>query len=142
VEKSGKILPQPVVVGGNVSLIANCHDMTPIPVPGAWHDLPVTPTVVRWSLVNTEGMTIIPWSVSANFSGTLLPATDYDYVYAPGTTENKIYPNSRHPGLYRFLLSKSFDTTKLSNGEYIIVVEVNDIRNNVASAKQKVVFSN
>jgi hypothetical protein len=126
VERAGVELG-PNELDGIVALIAEAHDVTPIAAPPPWNGLPVTPALVRWRLVRAA-QEVVPWKVVADFRTTLLAASRFASVYAPGTTQN--HPNKA--GLYRFLLARAFDTRLHPNGEYRLDVEAADIRGNAS----------
>jgi hypothetical protein len=122
---------------GAVDLVAEAHDVPPIPAPAPWHGFPVTPALVRWRLVRF-GQEVVPWRVVADFRRTLVPASRYDDVYAPGTRQN--HPNE--PGLYRFRLARGFDTTRHPDGNYRLDVEAADIRGNASRGHLTLTIAN
>ncbi len=115
-------------VHGAVDVIAEAHDTPPIAVPPPWHDLPVTPARLRWRVLRgTEVMR--PWHTPIDFRGTLLPQSDYDRIYAPGTRQN----HAGTPGLYRFYLAHSWSTTLLADGAYKLQVQATDLAGNTGT---------
>src|SRR5262249_32953931 len=106
---------------GVVDLIAEAHDVTPIPPLAPYTQLPVTPALVRCRLV-AHAAEVVPWRTTADFR-TKLPANSlYHTIYAPGTTQN----DPPTPGRYRFQLAAAFDTGKHPDGAYRLDVEVAD----------------
>jgi hypothetical protein len=114
-------------LAGVVDLVADAHDVTPIPPLAPYADMPVTPAVVSWRLV-AHATEVVPWQTVADFRGDLPANSLYGTVYAPGTTQN-------HPpqaGLYRFQLAADFNTGLHPDGSYRLDVEVTDIRGNLS----------
>lgn len=107
-------------------LVAEVQDETPIAIPRPWHDLPVTPALVRWRLVTASGRVVIAWKTAADFRETIPPASEYDRVWAPGTTQNHV----RLPGRYRVFLARGLE---LPSGRYLVEVAVRDTRGNRSS---------
>jgi len=128
---------------GKVDLVVEAFDHPPISAPPPWHDIPVTPALVRWRLVR-EGNAVVPWRVAADFRTSFAPAvvansdTHFGDVYAPGTRQN--HPNE--PGLFRFWLARGFDTSPHADGDYRLDVEVADVRGNGARGHLVVGFVN
>jgi len=123
-ERQGHRL-DPNALTGIVDLIAEAHDVTPIPPLVPYTHMPVTPALVRWRLV-AHATEVVPWRTIADFRNALPDNSLYDTIYAHGTTQN-------HPptaGLYRFRLAAAFDTTHHPDGSYRLDVEVADIRGN------------
>jgi hypothetical protein len=58
-----------------------------------------------------------------------MPASLYNWIYAPGTYQNK--PN--RPGKYLFFVAHDLDTTTLANGRYTVQVLASDTRWNLGS---------
>ena len=65
-----------------------------------------------------------------DFRTFLLPFTLFDFVYAPGTYQNR--PN--RPGRYEYYLAHELDTGMLPNGSYVLQVEALDEQENVGQA--------
>ena len=124
VESGGRAVDAATVVGV-VDLIAEAHDVTPIPPLAPYTDMPVTPAWVAWRLV-AHATEIVPWRTVADSRTALPPNSTYAEVYAAGTTQN--HPPT--PGLYRFQLAAQFDSTAHPDGSYRLDVEVADIRGN------------
>ena len=92
--------------------------------PAPWNRARLVPSLVRWRLVPDDGDPPTPWRTAADFRFSLLPASRYASIYAPGTYQNK--PN--RPGDYRFWLAQSLDTTSLPNGVYWVDVQASNVR--------------
>jgi hypothetical protein len=122
---------------GVVALIAEAHDVTPVPPPAPYTNMPVTPALVRWRLVS-HAVEVVPWRTTADFRSTLPPNSRYHAVYAPGTTQN-------HPpaaGRYRFQLAAAFDTRTHPDGSYRLDVEVSDTRGNASRGHLTLTITN
>jgi hypothetical protein len=126
----------PLGLCGRVQIAVDAFDRQPVPVPGSFHDLPVAPALVQWSVSRLNGKVVIPLRTAADFRQTLPPNSRFSDVYAKGTYENspRFGPQqyTAMPGRYLFLLAPAFDTTSLANGAYELTVRVADIRNNRA----------
>jgi hypothetical protein len=128
---------------GAIDLVAETFDHTPVAVPPPWHDLPVTPALVRWRL-RRSAKVVVPWTVSIDFRRSFRPhvvgASDLHFgdVYAPGTRQN--HPNK--PGLYRFWLARRLDTNRHPDGQYRLEVEASDVRGNTSRAHVLLNFVN
>jgi hypothetical protein len=86
-----------------------------------WNQAIFTPALIRWRIV--QGQTIIRrWEVPVDFRTYLLPITLYNFVYAPGTFQNK----AGRRGRYEFYLAHQLDTRTLANGSYVLQVDAFD----------------
>jgi hypothetical protein len=127
----------PGAVSGAVDVIAEAHQMPPLPVPAPWNDLPVTPELVRWR-VRRGNTTVRAWHTPIDFTKGLLKPEEFSRVYAPGTRQNK----KGKPGLYRFFLAHTWTTSLLPDGPYRIEVEASDQRGNTGSLALPFVLAN
>jgi hypothetical protein len=108
-------------VGGTVGLVVNAFDTPVMKTP--WSLERLTPTVIRWKLVDAQGM-VLQDHVAIDFNHHYtVPLTS---VYAPGTIQNG--PNQM--GVYNFWLARNLDTIQLTNGVYRLMVSASDIRGN------------
>ena len=128
---------------GPVDLVAEAFDRPPISAPPPWHDIPVTPALVRWRLVR-NAQQVVPWRIAADFRTSFVPDVvgnsdvHFGDVYAPGTRQN--HPNE--PGLFRFWLGRGFDTHAHPDGDYRLDVEVADVRGNASRGHLVLTFAN
>ena len=127
VEQGGRRL-QSSGARGAFDLITEVGEETPIAVPRPWFGLPVMPAVVRWRLVTETGRTVRDWGAVVDFRETIPPASEFDRVWAPGTTQNHV----RSPGHYRLYLARGLD---LDAGGYVVEVAVRDTRGNRSSSR-------
>jgi hypothetical protein len=109
-------------------LVAEVDDETPLAIPRPWHDLPVTPALTRWRLVTAHGRSVLGWRTVADFRATIPPASEFDRVWAPGTTQNHV----RSPGHYRLVLARGLE---LPAGRYVVEVAVRDTRGNRSASR-------
>jgi hypothetical protein len=120
---------RPEDVRGRVDVTVTAYDVPPLAPPAPWLDARWTPALVRWRLVR-NGEDVIPWRTVADFRTTWLPPTEFDEVYAPGTTQN--HPGE--PGRYVFWLARGLDTAGLATGDYRLEVAAEDTRGNTGVA--------
>ena len=125
-------------LSGRVDFIVEAFDHPPISAPAPWHDIPVTPALVRWRL--GQGA----WRVAADSRVSFVPAVvgnsdvHFGDVYAPVTRQN--HPSQ--PGLFRFWLARGFDTRPHPDGNYVIEAEAADVRGNASRGHLAVTFAN
>lgn len=134
-------LQTPLGLCGRVQVAVDAFDRPPVPVPGTFRDLPVTPALVRWSVSRLGGGVVVPWRTAADFRTTVPPNAQFTDVYAKGTYENSPRFGTQQytsmPGRYLFLLAGNYDTTSLPNGVYRLTVRVADVRGNGASLTER-----
>jgi hypothetical protein len=126
--RAGKPL-SPLQVSGVVDVIVDAFDLPPMRVPPPWSNMPVTPALLRWRVLRGRRV-MRPWHAPVDFRRTLLPASLFHAVYAPGTRQNK--PNK--PGRYRFYVARGWNTRRLANGLYRLEVSAADAHGNRAVA--------
>jgi hypothetical protein len=126
---------------GHVALIAAASDRPPLPVPGSFAGLPVTPELVTWDVVKLGRGVVIPTTIAADFTRTLPPPGQFWTTYARGTYQNvPRFSNQQFaamPGKFLFLLQPALDTRVLGNGVFILTVRVSDARGNAAALSQR-----
>ena len=118
----------PVAAGavrGMVDVEAEVSDTPPIAPHGTWRVARLTPAFIWWKL--WRGSTpLTDWNLVADFHLALMPESLYNWLYAPGTYQNK----ANRPGNYLFWVVHGFDTTALADGSYRITVLAEDTRYN------------
>jgi len=140
-----EILPE--YVHGRVVMIANAFDMPALRVPGIWADLPVAPALVTWRIERaSDGKVVVPSHTAFDVRQTL-PTTPFWAHYARGTRQNmanfRIQRAWREPGVYLYKLTTTrFDSNRLPNGIYRLVVTATDIRGNAGSTRQTFIVHN
>jgi len=131
----------PVGVCGRVEIDVDAFDSQPMPVPGTYHNLPVSPALVQWSLMRLGGKVVVPLKTVWDVRQVVPPNGKFFDNYAKGTYENSprfgAQQYSGMPGRYLFLLAPNFDTTNLANGNYLITVRVADVRGNATTATDR-----
>ena len=132
-------------VSGRVLLIAGAEDDPTISAPGAWHGLPVAPALVTWKIRTWTGKVVLGPQVAADFRRSL-PSSSLWSVYARGTYQNMAVLGHHYswaqPGSYLFRLGPAFNTRRLRNGTYDLVVTAADIRGNSSSLTRRFTIEN
>lgn len=116
----------PSAVSGRVGIVADAYDLPPLPPPAPWNLARLTPALIRWRLVQGADV-VLPWRTAFDFAAGLEPGPLFDWIYAPGSYQNK--PDQ--PGTYRFWLIHYLDTGGLAPGHYRVEVRAADTRGNV-----------
>jgi hypothetical protein len=136
----------PVGLCGRVELDVDAYDPQPLPVPGTYLGLPVAPALVQWWLTRAGGKKVVTTKTTADFRRTLPANGQFFNVYAKGTYENSPRFGAQQyagmPGRYLFLLSGSFDTTNVPNGNYTVSVRVADVRGNHSTSTERISILN
>jgi hypothetical protein len=134
-------LQTPLGLCGRVELAVDAFDTPPMPVPGKFRGLPVSPALVRWNITRLNGTGVVQWRTAADFRTVLPGNAHFTDVYAKGTYENAPrFGNQQYtsmPGDYLFLLAGNFDTTSLPNGVYRLGVRVADERGNARALTER-----
>ena len=132
---------------GRVEIAADAAQAPPLPVPGNWFGLPVTPALVAWNLKDAGGRVVIPERVVADFRRTEPDNRDFWHVYATGSYQN--FPVFAHhfywrlPGRYLFQLTPHLlDTNELRDGRYLLTVNVADVCGNRSSLTEQITVTN
>ena len=131
----------PLGLCGRVELAVDAFDTPPVAVPGKFQGLPVAPSLVQWTVTKLGGMVVVPWRTAVDFR-TALPSNAHFWdVYAKGTYQNaprfgrEQYTSM--PGRFLFELARSYDTTSLANGLYVLTALVGDGHGHKAVAAQR-----
>jgi Peptidase family M23 len=119
----------PETVSGTVDITAEAFDTSPMAIPFPWNQAIVTPALIRWRIVQGQN-TIRRWETPVDFRTDLLPIDLYNFIYAPGTFQNK----AGRQGRYEFYLAHQLDTRALPNGSYVLQVDALDEQENVGQA--------
>ncbi|MHB8060509.1 MAG: M23 family metallopeptidase [Gaiellaceae bacterium] len=120
-------------LSGTVGLAVNAFD-TPQLVSN-WPWAITTPARIEWKLYDAAGRKITAgrWDL-----GSELSPLDPLMVFAPDTLKN----NRRGAGLYNYWLGPRWDTTRVPNGAYGLVVTASDIRGNETAQSVSFVVTN
>lgn len=137
----------PDALHGLVAIVAEADDLPPVPVVGAWNGFPVTPALVRWSLLSTGRKSVVVSRTVADFRRTEPPRQDFWRVYAAGTYQNfPIFQRRyywRRAGRYLFALTRRpLDTRRLPDGDYTAHVEASDLCGNRGTLDERVRIAN
>jgi murein DD-endopeptidase MepM/ murein hydrolase activator NlpD len=124
----GNPLP-PENVTGAVDMTIDAYDPSPLPLPTEWAQARLAPTLIRWRIVQGQN-TVRQWETAVDFRTFLLPFTLFDFVYAPGTYQNR--PD--RPGRYEYYLAHELDTRLFPNGSYVLQVDALDAQENLGQA--------
>jgi murein DD-endopeptidase MepM/ murein hydrolase activator NlpD len=117
----------PELVGGVVDVTAQVYDSSPLPLPPfPWAEARLAPTLIRWRVVRGPN-TVLPWRTAVDFRTFLLPHELFNFVYTPGTFQNRPH----RPGHYEYYVTHELDTRVLQNGSYVLQVEALDAQENV-----------
>jgi hypothetical protein len=138
---------QPQALHGRIEIAATAADYPPVPVPGQWFGVPVTPAFVEWTMRAANGRIVLPWTTVADFRHTEPPNRDFWRVYAAGTYQN--FPIfGRHDfvgrdGRYVFNLTPTaLNTRRLHDGEYVIKVRAADVCGNRGGLSERITIHN
>jgi hypothetical protein len=121
----------PTFVRGPVEIVAQAEDEPT--VAAGWHG-PATPALVTWQIRNLAGRVVVPQRIAVDFRTTVPPDSAFWRVYARGTYQNQTifgrHYSYQQRGAYLFKLAPHFDTRKLRDGVYDLMVRASDIRGN------------
>jgi murein DD-endopeptidase MepM/ murein hydrolase activator NlpD len=137
----------PAFVRGSVHFYAEAYDTPSVPVPGIWHDLPVTPARIAWRLEVPGGKTLTRTNVARDVRARV-PANDaFWQTFARGSYQNMAVFGQHYSflqrGRYVFrLTAQPFDTRQLRDGVYELVVLAGDVRGNRTSQRLRFTVHN
>jgi murein DD-endopeptidase MepM/ murein hydrolase activator NlpD len=127
----------PQHVTGPMSVIVSAWDAPPIAPPAPWDVARLAPAALWWMLTGPTGALAASGYV-VDFHAGLPLNTLYDFIYAPGTYQNKPH----RPGNYLFWVWHSLDTGAFPDGNYQLTVTAEDDRGNSGSATVALRFVN
>jgi hypothetical protein len=126
----------PSALQGTVSIVASAFDTPPLPIPGAWADRPVGPSLIRWRLLTSKGNPLTAERTAVDFRATEPPTREFWRKYASGTYQNfPVFDNHYywgHAGRFLYQLGQ-LNTDSLPPGAYKISVTASDICGNSAT---------
>jgi hypothetical protein len=129
-------------LSGWVRVIVNAQDRPPLPAPGEWRRMPVTPALLTWALETIHGHVLLH-GVGADFRYSEPPASDFCRVYAPGTLQNfaavaGVFHWAR-PGRYLFdMTPRPIDTSLLHPGAYLLAVSASNVDDHTAIRTERI----
>lgn len=134
-------------VRGSLEFDAAAYDTPELPVPGAWKGLPVTPALVTWRIEHPNGKVAVATTIAVDVRQTVPENTAFWSTYARGTFQNMAVFGNHYSylqrGSYVFRLTPGgFDTRRLRDGVYDLVVTVSDIAGNTGSASVRFTVHN
>ena len=124
-------------ITGPLSVIVSAWDPPPIPPPAPWDVARLAPAAVSWTLTGSGGA-LAASNYVADFHVGLPLNPLYNFIYAPGTYQNKAH----RPGNYLFWVMHSLDTAGFPDGLYVLTVTAEDDRGNVGVATVDLQFDN
>jgi murein DD-endopeptidase MepM/ murein hydrolase activator NlpD len=127
----------PAHLTGVVAIQADVYDTPALAPPSPWWVARLAPAKVRWRLMQ-GARAVLPWLTTIDFGFRLMPADLFDWVYAPGTFQNK--PN--RPGRYLFWVEHGLDTNSIPDGRYTVDVQCLDTRGNRETAFLPIAIEN
>jgi Peptidase family M23 len=144
--RGAELLPE--FVHGSVVFVAGAYDLPALRALGEWAGLPVAPARLTWRIVRArDGRTVVAERTALDVR-TTMPANDAFWsYYARGSRQNmSTFAKQRawrQHGVYLYELTRRpYDTRRLANGIYELVVIATDIRGNSGSAKQAFIVRN
>jgi murein DD-endopeptidase MepM/ murein hydrolase activator NlpD len=138
-DRGAGLLPE--YLSGRVEIVANAADTPAIPVPGKWNGLPITPAKLTYRIETFPMREVVLAETTAMDVTRMLPNTsDLWRTYARGTHMNMVQMGTHRywyqPGVYLFKLAAEFDTHRLKDGVYQIIVTAWDTAGNHSSTQQ------
>lgn len=131
----------PECLHGRVEVVVDASDSQPMPVPGLWHGLPVSPAKLTFRIETVPRHRLVRSGTSRDVTHGL-PATGNMWsAYARGSHMNAVQMG-RHrywfqPGVYLFKLTPApVDTRTLADGAYELTVTASDTAGNHSSRTQ------
>jgi Peptidase family M23 len=125
----------PHFVRGSVQMVVEAVDEPALRVQGLWQDLPVTPARITWRIEKWTGRVVVKEQVARDVRERLPDSSRFWATFARGSYQN-FAVFGRHysylqAGRYLFRLSSQpFDTRRLRDGVYALVVSASDIAGN------------
>ena len=143
VAKSPSTLELPNFLRGSVDFVAEITDRPNLPVPGIWRNMPVSPALVTWRLESMTGKTVLGPSVAVDFRIYQPQDAAFWSYYARGAFQNMAVFGKHYsymqPGRYLYRLTRTpFDTTRLKDSVYDLVVTATDVRGNSTTESQRI----
>jgi murein DD-endopeptidase MepM/ murein hydrolase activator NlpD len=128
---------------GRLHFVAEAVDTPALAVPGRWHGFPVTPARLAWR-IERNGRVVVPTRVARDVRSSVPRNDGFWTTFARGTHQNwPIFAGRKlqfKPGTYVFeLADRGFDTSRLADRAYEIVVTAEDTAGNRAERRQRFV---
>jgi len=137
----------PNLINGEVLMVVEAYDRPELPIPWPWNNMPVTPAKITWRIQHMAGRVVVKTHVARDVRFTIPQQEHYWDYYARGTFQNmSVFGNHYsygQPGSFLFKLTKApFDTTRLRDGVYDLIVTVSDIAGNHSSTSLRFTVDN
>jgi len=135
------------LVHGSVEFVVEAYDTPNLPVPGIWAGMPVSPALITWSIRDLRPRTVVASTTAVDFRRTIPENGAFWQVYERGSYQNMCvfgkHYSYRQPGRFLYRLTRSsFDTHRLHDGVYDLVVTVSDIRGNRSASSLRFTVAN
>jgi hypothetical protein len=129
------------------ALLVVAHDMPSTRVAGIWGGLPVTPALITWRIQRWSGKIVVAQQVARDVRKRVPLNNRFWGTYARGTYQNMAVFGTHYSylqrGSYLFKLTQQpFDTKRLQDGVYDLVVTVVDTRGNRDTLTQRFLVHN
>ena len=137
----------PSFVRGRVELVADAFDTPTMPAPGIWKGLPTTPALLTWHIERWHAKASTPETIAYDHRTSVPSNAAFWATYARGTYQNMAVFGPHYSylqaGSYAFKLTpRPFDTRRLHDGVYELVVTATDMRGNSSSLRQRITIHN
>jgi hypothetical protein len=137
----------PSFVRGRIHLVVEAYDSPNQAVPGNWNGMPVSPARITWHVETLAGTVVLRERAGRDVRNRLPLNSEFWRYYARGTYQNMAvfgqHYSFRQGGSFLFRLTRGpFDTKRLRDGVYDLVVTAGDIRGNQASARLRFTVHN
>jgi hypothetical protein len=131
----------PELLRGPVLIAAEAWDTSALPVAGEWKGFPIGPALVTSRIERARDHLVVVRDHIAFDARSTLPVVPFWHSYARGTEQNmptfKRHRYWRELGRYVYRLTGApFDTRRLRDGIYALVVTAVDSRGNRSSTRQ------
>jgi hypothetical protein len=133
-------------LSGRVSIVAEARDLPELHIPGIWRDLAVTPALITWRIQKWTG-NVVERGVARDVRSTVPENAAFWSTYARGTFQNMAVFGNHYSrlqgGRYLFKLTPlPFNTRRLEDGVYELVVTAKDMRGNSGSLARRFTVHN
>ncbi len=130
--------------GERLHFVAEAVDAPALPVPGRWNGFPVTPARITWR-IERNGRVVERTRVAHDVRTSVPRNNAFWKTFARGTHQNwPIFAGKKlqfRPGTYLLKLSgDGFETRRLANGVYQIIVTAEDTAGNRAELSRRLVI--
>lgn len=137
----------PSALRGRVVLVAAAEDAPVLPALRHWRGLPVTPALLKWRVERWDGRVVLRDRVAVDYRTRVPGNGGFWRTYARGTFQNMAVFGKHYSwgqrGAYLFRLTpRAFDTRRLRDDVYDLVVTAVDIAGNRSSLAKRFTVDN